>query len=619
MNKRKLIAALVSLLICFTVLVSSSYAWFLLSIAPEITGVKTHIGSNGGLEIALLNDDTYVDPTLIRTGIGDSGVVQEPSVSNLSWGNVVELADPAYGLDQIVLVPSRLNALGGTDGSGVVRRNMLCVAQYGIDGRFTAMDMGAVSAVYDGSGFSYFVDHQSYGVRGIGTAGKMTAQQAALANARSMVKTYRSTARSTTEAVWETYGAALFDIYLRHFYLNNQSFTRSDVTAIRDAAVMTDVVIDSIDAALRQGVVGLAASELTDENQFKTMASLVENPLIPLSMVLDYIPDGLPVNLEGTINWVVQSKKDLDSTIAQCNALLASQEPDVQYTYRQIDFAMDTLIDAHKCWLGDYRMDSDTAYSRMGQDNVLTAESNAGLLAAVSNFCGNYNVFFTHNRISVEVVTASTESPDHLTVVSAALDMIKPALGDSNIDSVVLTDTYGYVVDLGFRCNTKSNLLLQTTPSLRVEEDSELPQTQGGGSYMRFASNQLGTDQVLTLMAALRVGFMDNQGNLLAVAMIDPADFAVTEQGVDAPLYLQNFFVLPDGRMLVTGQKDDSVIVALPENTATVVSVIVWLDGDYVQNAHVSITPQSMTGALNLQFASDADLKPSDLPIRENE
>lgn len=619
MNKRKLITALVSLILCFVVLVSSSYAWLLLSLAPEITGVKTHIGANGGLEIALLGDETYVDPTLIRTTVGDSAVVQEPTVSNRFWGNVVELADPAYGLDQIVLVPARLNALGAADGSGVVRKNMLCVAQYGIDGRFGTLDTGAVSAVYDGSAFAYRVEQQSYGVRGIGTAGSMTAQQAALANARSMVKTYRSTALANTKATWETCGADLLDICLRRYYLNSTSFTRDDVTVIRDAALMMDSVVDAIDAALRQGVVGFAASEMVDEDQFRTMAAVVENPLVPLADVLEYMPDNLPAGINRTIEWVARNQSDLQRVISHCDSLLTNPDPDAQFTYNQIQDSLSVLMTAKDCWMGGYRMDTANAYTRMGQDNVMTLEPDAGLLAEVADFCGNYNVFFEYKQLSVEVVSSSTEAPDHLTTISAVLEMLNPALGDSNIDSVALTDTYGYVVDLGFRCNTASNLLLQTAPALRVEEEGELVQTQGGGSYMRFSSTQLSPEQVLTLMGALRVGFMDNQGNLLAVAAISPEDFAVTEEGVDAPLYLQNFYVLPDGRLLITGRKDDAVIQPLTEDIAAVVSVIVWLDGDYVTNGQAGITPQSMTGALNLQFASDADLKPSDLPIRDND
>ena len=620
MNKRKLIVAVVSLVLCFVMLVSASYAWLLLSIAPEITGVKTHVGANGGLEIALLSNETYVDPSLIRTTVGGSAVVQEATVSNLYWGNVVDLTDPAYGLDQIVLVPARLNALGGADGSGVVRRNMLCVADYGVDGRFSALDTGAVSATFDGSRFSYFVDSQSYGVRGIGTAGSMTAQQTALANARTMVKTYRTTARTNTMTIWDSYGADLLDILLRRYYLSSDSFALADVTTIRDAAVMMEDVLESIDASLRQGVVGYAASEIVDEDKFRTMAAVVENPLLPLSEILDYLPENLPGGFNGVINWVVRSQSDLRQAIDRCNALLRGADPDTRFTYSQIQFSLNTLLEADDCWLGDFRMDTANAYGKMGQDNVMTLESDAGLLAEVASFCGNYDVFFSYKRInSVEVITTATEDPDHLSTISLALEMIKPALGDSNVESVALTDTYGYLVDLAFRCNAASDLVLQTTPALRVEEDSELPQTQGGGSYMRFASEQLDTAKIVALMGALRVGFLDNQNNLLAVAMISADGVTVTEDGVEASLYLYDFYVLPDGRLLITGKKEDATITALPEDTATVVSVIVWLDGDYVTNGHAGIMPQSMTGSLNLQFASTADLKPSDIPIRENE
>ena len=44
-------------------------------------------------------------------------------------------------------------------------------------------------------------------------------------------------------------------------------------------------------------------------------------------------------------------------------------------------------------------------------------------------------------------------------------------------------------------------------------------------------------------------------------------------------------------------------------------TVVVWLDGDHVDNSLAAISENSLSGALNLQFASDANLKPADIPI----
>ena len=57
--KSKLMAAVAMLLVASFMVVSSTYAWFTLSTAPEITGVKTSVGANGNLEIALLDSDSH--------------------------------------------------------------------------------------------------------------------------------------------------------------------------------------------------------------------------------------------------------------------------------------------------------------------------------------------------------------------------------------------------------------------------------------------------------------------------------------------------------------------------------------------------------------------------------
>ena len=51
--KNKLIAAIAMLLVSSIMMVSSTYAWFTLSTAPEVQGITTTVGANGNLEIAL--------------------------------------------------------------------------------------------------------------------------------------------------------------------------------------------------------------------------------------------------------------------------------------------------------------------------------------------------------------------------------------------------------------------------------------------------------------------------------------------------------------------------------------------------------------------------------------
>ena len=52
-------------------------------------------------------------------------------------------------------------------------------------------------------------------------------------------------------------------------------------------------------------------------------------------------------------------------------------------------------------------------------------------------------------------------------------------------------------------------------------------------------------------------------------------------------------------------------LTALGQNTEEKVSVLVYLDAENLENEHVSATTaKSITGVMNLQFASDADLVP---------
>lgn len=67
--RKKLMGAVAMLLVASIMVVSSTYAWFTLSTAPEITGISTSVGANGNLEIALLNSDTAGDLTRDRKSV----------------------------------------------------------------------------------------------------------------------------------------------------------------------------------------------------------------------------------------------------------------------------------------------------------------------------------------------------------------------------------------------------------------------------------------------------------------------------------------------------------------------------------------------------------------------
>ena len=100
--QKKLVAAIAMVLVASIMVVTSSYAWFTLSTAPEVTGITTSVGSNGNLEIALRNGSVE--------SITNSEGYSFPAANNY-WGNLVDLSNEMYHLDDITLMPSALTAV----------------------------------------------------------------------------------------------------------------------------------------------------------------------------------------------------------------------------------------------------------------------------------------------------------------------------------------------------------------------------------------------------------------------------------------------------------------------------------------------------------------------------
>ncbi|MBQ4047693.1 MAG: hypothetical protein IJC93_04925 [Clostridia bacterium] len=105
--REKVVAVALLLVISASMLTTVSFAWLALSTNPEVSDVSTSIASNGNLEIALASG-TMDDPTIVGPSqVGDSNL---PTLErNITWGNIINLADPAYGLERLVLRPALLN------------------------------------------------------------------------------------------------------------------------------------------------------------------------------------------------------------------------------------------------------------------------------------------------------------------------------------------------------------------------------------------------------------------------------------------------------------------------------------------------------------------------------
>ena len=165
--RNKLIAAISMLLVSSIMMVSSTYAWFTLSTAPEVKNISTTVAGNGSLEIALMPTDGLLS-SITAGAVGSTATLKE---KNVKWGNQVDLSDAAYGLSAISLNPAQLNYAkpeGAAEGTAAVfvPGKPLAIAKYGFDGRIAGLDAQnvGIKSKANGDGF----DSAEYGVRAIG-------------------------------------------------------------------------------------------------------------------------------------------------------------------------------------------------------------------------------------------------------------------------------------------------------------------------------------------------------------------------------------------------------------------------------------------------------------------
>lgn len=171
--RSKLMAAASMLMVGVIMMVSSTYAWFTLSTAPEVKNISTTVAGNGSLEIALMPTKGLLSEITAGAVGGTASVVEK----NTKWGNQIILSDDTatgdyYGLKSISLNPASLNytKATGSEKATFVANKPLTIATYGFDGRIAGLsdeNIGVkgwdkTSGKFDGGADG------GYGVRAIG-------------------------------------------------------------------------------------------------------------------------------------------------------------------------------------------------------------------------------------------------------------------------------------------------------------------------------------------------------------------------------------------------------------------------------------------------------------------
>ena len=633
--KKKLMGAICMLLVASIMVVSSTYAWFTLSTAPEITGISTSVGANGNLEMALLNSESFANPdTVIKSEVGDS--TKDVKLKNLTWGNLVDLST-GYGLDKIKLMPAALNINGAAGAFTVTQDNLLATPTYGTDGRVADLSGKTYTAKYDGTNWAYSESDFGYGVRAIGSNNNLTPQQAGLLGAKSEYNQALSTAKTTIQNALSTNGKGLSNAVMALALDGGAEQLKEDQQAAINAMVeAAEKALTEIDKAyvalLKASVTSLDAAKYSAASGALADKATLAEAISALNALTDLQGESVVSTQLTALQNTLKTNKDAVSTAkSKCTA-------------GDYQAALNALVDATKVKVngfakkdmitdGEANSDFVNAVVKAG-GAVVEMPDGSGVFAYIGSVAGNYaaptkvDINYKGLKLTDFPATMKTTATPEATA-GALLAGIKPS-GDAGAN-VSLSDTYGYALDMAFRTNAASSYLkLQTEAKQRVYSDSENTDTQGGGSYMAFKSTlniagapNLDDATITKLMKAIHVAFIDpDTGAIYSIATLDnikrDGDF------MKGDLKLNDLTATEDAKptFSLTARTDtdgtEAKLMDLEQNKAKKLTVIVYLDGPTVTNADVANAETSLEGTLNLQFSSSAELKPMENTALKN-
>lgn len=586
--KSKLMAA-VSMLLVSAIMVSvTTYAWFILSTAPEVKGMSTTVGSNGALEMALRTEQ---DIKNITSSVGDSSAKQSVVEANKTWGNLVDLNDASYGLSGITMYPARLNwATGGTNNTLDSRNKLLSYAQYGTDGRIADL-IAADSGTNTDSGF--VSDANSYGVRAIGTAKNQDPVAGALQGAQSAYKNNQKFARDAVLTALNGAVQTMGDIAYKHATAKtNEYYTAAQVKDISDALTGLETATGFIETALKYAVIANAAN-----GKSGTVKSIDD---VQLS------------ESEATVGTYYKTLTELRTAITTAKSKIPGNPADAEngYIWDEIKVAYMSLMDITSMTLGEgdnakttdeVRNMSEADQRKWGVALVksgLKITAKAGLFSDAVDFVDEVTSTepATVEDINCTIYVTKTSTVNEAYLVTLGKVVAAYAYGGTGEEQATITDKYGYAVDLAFRSNAPGKLKLSDA-AVRVEGDASNT-TMGGGCYFTASAT---SDK--SALAALRIAFVNDRQEVLAVGKLDmKADGAAAANKY--PVHLYGFRVVDDVLTVTDAAVKDDVILDLKANEAVALTAVVFMDGDAT-----SFAQGEASGSLNLQFATTAKLQ----------
>ena len=695
---QKLMGAIAMLLVASIMMSATSYAWFVLSTAPEVTDLTTTAGANGALEIAIpgtkVSENGMKEPAEPTSITGASSL---PTVeSNKYWGNMIDVAT-SYGLENLVLYPSRLN-LSQTITNTVERSAPLNVPTYGTDGRISSTTPVGKS-VYDAAGRVY-KDSDDYGVHLLGffeenesadQNKQVTYQRQDIIELMAdNIDTARTEMKADLTNLLETHSQDILQL------LYEMRFRSDDM-----APLQIDAVSENSGKAMNELIQGLGkiTNKALDTMRYAFMASAAADTTnYPDTeegrAALGKLYKGLSTMSTDDIKSIAEKNgytavtESLDAVYGAVNSV---NEANRLYT-EQTDLlpAAMALFNVVNLELGGKTAFAvyDTLDGMMGEDKTSVMDvwagssiSAASPFAALAKILGDYTVNIQAELNSNFLRTKSgkviireedngtgqktiyymneefeeTTDPEQAIEYSDAYDVLfetfngsyeiqmnvggeeikgkfdpstqtgtlktvhntvgaYQAGGQFTVSEIVteLKTAYGYTVDFAIRASKAGDLLLQQDAVDRVNNASEGSTTMGSGSMIQLTETADDIDDLSGLLKSLNIVFYNTKtGRIYCMATVDSTNIRTTGGKVQALLELHNVNISDMG-VITPGSRVDRILQMVEDETYYI-SALVYVNGDTIQGPYVSAqNGTSMTGYLNIQFASSAELRPMD-------
>ena len=666
--KAKLMAAIAMLLVSSIMMVSTTYAWFTLSTAPEVQGITTTIASNGNLEIAL----SPVSGDLSKVMDANTSTSTDWTVRNLTWGNLLDLSNNNfYNLNNLTLAPAQLVLTSQTVDAKTVYNlgiNPLATPHYGSDGRISELEADAsIGGTTMGSGATAgYKTGGDYGVRAVGTTSGMSLQQTGHKTNVANITNYANKASAAAGASLQENGNALASIMVAHAQkgADDANNYKEHEAALVELTGALSTSIDYIDDAMISALKAMA-SKIEDETAYKAALQTMDS--IDFDTMTTTTGDSTTITAGTALATVYSNLADagvstdgLTALITERNQVAArialakttadglASKTTVSWTdvYGVVQYLMNTngvTINGYTIDTIKAQMNNSNFLLGLAKDTQIQLGAGSGVYYEIAEIAGNIAAKTTLNvdgsaaglgQVTLENVIIKTTfsgTPSLTTLKNAVNTGVTPA---GNAANAVMDAFYGYVLDLVVRTNAAdSHLYLQTEGTQRVYSDSANEQTMGkGATIVMTTTNPAHVGPLQGLCESIYIAFFDpsDANKILGVAKVTSVvltnvitgegENAVTTTTITGSLSLCSFTIDSDGLVTVGGPLTDDttntpnvdeskMLCALTQNVPQAISALVYLDGNTVTSADV-LADENVTAILNLQFASSAELKP---------